>query len=162
MKEETFFDSRFGGNFFYQHIAVVLNTWLVLLMLSNIGCREQLTSAAEEQSVNTVSGILHLFLHRRDAIGLYVRFELEEHVKHEAVIRIADSGIIRISEHPIPFSLPYPPDMVKQDMSYRLTVTVLEDPEGTVELISVSAPVLTQGHPSAVNLAIQPSPEPVE
>lgn len=139
-----------------------LNTILALVVLSSSGCKESVTAAEQQQSVNTVSGILHLFLHRRNPIGLYVRFALEEHEKGKAVITIADSGFIRITEYPIPFSLAYPPDMVKQELPYVVTVTVTEDPEGTVELTSMSAPVLTQGHPSVVNLAIHPPPEPIE
>lgn len=71
-------------------------------------------------------------------------------------------GLVITAKRRFPFSLNYPPGMVKQELTYRLTVTVAEDPEGRVELTSMSAPVLTQGHPSVINLAIQPPPEPIE
>ncbi len=139
-----------------------LNTLLALVALAGTGCDEPNKAAEQQQSVHAVSGVLQVFLHRRDAIGLYVRFALETHEKNTTVTTIADSGIISISEHPIPFSLAYPRHLVKQERAYLLAITVLEDPEGAVELTSMSVPVLTQGHPSVVNLAVQPPPEPIE
>ena len=147
---------------FIDMMGCLLNSLLALLLLSSAGYKEPVIAAEQQQSVDTISGILHVFLHRRDVHGLYVRFKLIEHEADKSAITIADSGIIKISEHPIPFSLSYPPDMVKQESPYLLTVTVTDDPEGTVELTSMSAPVLTQGHPSVVNLAIQLPPEPIE
>lgn len=78
-------------------------------------------------------------------------------------MRLAKGNLrVRVSEQPIHFSLACPPQAIKQLNRYMLITTVAEDPEGKVEITTMSSPVLTQEYPSVLHLAIKQVPEPVE
>jgi len=140
----------------------LLSVALVMAVTPGMGHNDALATPAPPQSVGTVSGTFDLFLDRRTAIGMYVRFELEERAESGAVATISKSDFTRISGHPTLFSITYPRNRIEQKNSYWLVTTVAEDREGARQIATTSSPVLTQGHPSTVHVVIQETPEPVE
>ncbi|MEE9422990.1 MAG: hypothetical protein V3V50_07510 [Gammaproteobacteria bacterium] len=139
-----------------------LHTILIVFFLSILSCKAPDTNQEKLDSTTTVSGTLTLYLNSRDAIEAYVCFELNEHSEDGTVKLITRSDFIRAADYQIPFSLNFPPGTIKQQNNYMLVTTVAEDPEGKVEITTMSSPVLTHGHPSVLNMAIQPPPEPLE
>jgi len=133
---------------------------LPVFLLFIASCTESYTAE------NKITGQLTLLLHKQDAVDLYVRFDLTEDVDSSQQITqqatIASSGFKKITEHPIHFSLIYSPEKINQQKQYKLFVVVAEDPQGNNEISSMSSPVLTQGHPSTLIMAMQPLVEPVE
>ncbi len=122
-----------------------------------------ITACAEPYTAeNTITGQLKLFLHQQNPVGLYVRFDLVEVVSTPQETTIASSNFKKISEHPIKFALEYLPEKINQQKIYRLFATVSEDAQGVNEISSMSSPVLTQGHPSTLMMAMQPMVEPIE
>ncbi len=122
-----------------------------------------ITACAEPYTAdNTITGQLQLFLHRQSPVDLYVRFDLVEATDASRKSTIASSGFKKISEHPIKFSLEYLPEKINQKKQYRLFATVSEDAQGANKISSMSSPVLTQGHPSILMMAMQPMVEPIE
>lgn len=110
---------------------------------------------------NAISGQLKLLL-KHEPVGLYVQFDLvqgERAVKRNVVV---SSGIKKITEHPVNFSLPYEAGNINPNKRYRLFTTVVNDPEGNDKVASMSLPVLTQGYPSSLSMVIQPLPKPIE
>jgi len=130
--------------------------FVLVSVLFIAACNEQ------QKETNTISGKLNLLLHRQEPVGLYLRFELKENGDNAAQVNIASSGFNKISEHPVIFSLAFPPEMIDQQKHYRLSATLAEDPLGEKEIASMSAPVLTQGNPSTLTMAMQPVVEPIE
>jgi len=137
-------------------------TILFVFLFSVTGCKGPDTGSEQVRSDNTVSGTLTLYLQKRDVIGLYVSFELKEQARDGAESSIAETGFTRIFEHPIHFSLAYPPERIKQQNGYLIITTVAEDPQGKEEIATMSSPVLTQGQPSVLKMAIQPPIKPIE
>ena len=138
----------------------LFNHFLLPAMLLVTACTD--SSIAE----NTITGKLNLYLQKHEAIDLYVRFDLiEEDATQVGVsqpVSIASSGFKKISENPINFSLTYLPERINQQGQYKFIATVSEDSQGEKEVSSMSIPVLTQGHPSSLSLAMQPLVEPIE
>jgi uncharacterized lipoprotein YbaY len=135
---------------------LLFRLWFPFLLFVITACAEFYTAE------NTITGQLKLFLHQQSPVGLYVRFDLVEVVSTSRKNTIASSGFKEISEHPIKFSLEYLPEQINQQKKYRLFATVSEDAEGANEISFMSSPVLTQGHPSTLMMAIQPMVEPIE
>lgn len=140
----------------------LLNTALLIFLFMLAGCKAPDTNAQQVRTDHTVTGTLTLYLQKRDAVGLYVSFELKEHATDVTETNIAQSGFTQIAENPIQFSLAYPPESINQQNSYTIITTVAEDPNGKKEIATMSSPVLTQGYPSDLNMAIQPPPKPIE
>lgn len=116
---------------------------------------------------NAITGTLKLYLHKQEGVNLYVRFDLIKEVGASQPgasqsVNIASSGFKQISENPINFSLVYLPEKINQQKKYKFIATVAEDSQGEKEISSMSTLVLTQGHPSILNLAMQPLVEPIE
>ncbi len=152
-----------AGIFFWALVMqFALNTILIVFLSSILSCKAQDTDQEKLDSATTVSGTLRLYLNSRDAVESHVCFELNEHTEGGYVKRIARSDFNRVSDHQIPFTLNYPSGSIKQQNQYRLVTTVAEDPECKLEIAAMSSPVLTQGHPSTLSLAIQPTPKPLE
>lgn len=137
------------------------NYFLLLTILLVTACTE--SSIAE----NAITGKLKLFLHKQEAVDLYVRFDLVEVLASPQAdmsqpVNITSSGFKKISENPINFSLTYLPEKINQQKQYKFIATIVEDSQGEKEVSSMSIPVLTQGHPSNLNLAMQPLVDPIE
>ncbi len=127
-----------------------------VFLLCVAACSEPLTAK------NSISGELKLFLHKQEAVGLYVRFELAEVESSTPLTVIASSGFQKITEHPVHFSLSFPVEKINKQNHYRLFTTVSKDILGNKEVTSMSLPVLTYGNASIVNMAINPLTKPVE
>ncbi len=148
-----------------------------------------LITGCTESSIakNAITGKLKLYLHKREAADLYVRFDLIKDASNSQggtsqdgtfqagmsqtsmlqtsklqSVSIASSGFKKVSESPIDFSLAYLPEKINQQEKYTFIVTLSEDSQGEKEVSSMSVPVLTQGHPSNLNLALQPLVAPLE
>jgi hypothetical protein len=143
-------------------IRFALHTILIVFLFSVLSCKAPDTDQEKLDSATTVSGTLSLYLNSRDVVEAYVCFELYEHTEDGAIKQIVRSDFSHVAEHQIPFSLNYPPGTIKQQNKYRLVTTVAEDPQGKIEIAAMSSPVLTQGHPSVVTMAIQPPPKPLD
>ena len=127
-----------------------------IFLLFITGCAEPYTAEKE------ITGQLKLHLHKQDAVGLYVRFDLLDVSEASQQVTIASSMFKKITEHPINFSLVYLTEKINQQKQYRLFATVSKDSKGKNELAAMSVPVLTQGHPSTLNMVIQSMAEPIE
>lgn len=134
----------------------ILKFLLLISLLIIAGCK------AQQPESGAISGKLHLFLHRQEPIGLYVRFALKEDGNNAAQPYIASTGFKKITQQPIHFLLSYPADSIDQQRRYRFFATVAEDPLGEKEISSMSLPVLTYGHPATIDMAMQPLTEPIE
>jgi uncharacterized lipoprotein YbaY len=129
---------------------------LPVFLLFTAGCTESYTAE------NAITGQLKLRLHQQKAIGLYARFDLLDVSETSQKVVIASSGFKKITEDPIDFSLAYLPEKINQQKQYRFFATISENSQGENKLASMSVPVLTQGHPSTLNMVIQPMVEPIE
>ena len=126
-------------------------------------------TACTESSIaeNAITGKLNLYLQKHEAVDLYVRFDLIKEVGASQSgasqsVNIASSEFKKITENPINFSLEYFPEKINLQEQYKFIATVAEDSQGEKEVSSMSVPVLTQGHPSSLNLAMQPLVAPLE
>ena len=134
---------------------------LLVLLVSMTGCGERdKETAALLQSGNTVSGKLTLYLNEVDVSEVFVRFELREQDGSESTL--AQTDFMQPGENPVRFSLGYPAERVNPQNRYLLVTTVSIDAEGKEVIATMSSPVLTQGMPSILNMAIQPPLEPIE
>ncbi len=128
-----------------------------------------LITACTESSIaeNAITGKLKLYLNKHEAVELYVRFDLIEEAGSlqtgaSQSVNIASSGFKKVSESPINFSLAYLPEKINQQKQYEFIAILSEDSQGEKEVSSMSVPVLTRGHPSNLNLAMQPLVAPLE
>lgn len=139
-----------------------LQTVFLFVFLIITACAEPGATDQETHPAPGVSGTLALHLLARDATGLYVRFELKEQADDGTQVRIAQTGFTPVVEQPVQFSLSYPAGSIRPQNRYVLITTVAEDPAGNQVIARMVSPVLTQGHPSVLRMAIQPHPEPIE
>lgn len=134
---------------------------VLVFFVSSAGCKKLVAEVSPRHSsdAHTVSGTLKLFLHQRKITGLYVCFELKDVTQGR---RIAQSGCKRIIENPVHFSLGYSAEQVYSQNRYLLIATVAEDSQKKKAIAIMSAPVLTQGNPAVLEMAINALVAPIE
>ncbi len=132
-----------------------------VFLVSSTGCKKLVAEGAPRHAsaAHTVSGTLKLFLHQRKITGLYACFELKDVTQGR---RIAQLKCKRIIENSVHFSLGYSAEQVSPQNRYLLIATVAEDSQGKKAIAIMSAPVLTQGHPAVLEMAINTPVVPLE
>lgn len=148
---------------FYYQVSILIFAFMLL----SSGCKRSVDNIAVNnvksgQIVNTISGTLTLYLHLHKVNNVYLHYELRQETKMGHTIIITQSGFHPAVQSPLHFSLTYPAEQIVQQGKYLFFVTVAEDAQGKTVIASMSTPVLTQGNPSVLNLAISSPVAPVK
>jgi len=111
----------------------------------------------------SISGSLSVYLHQKDTSNVLACFELKQlETDRQAEKTLAKPACFPLDQPTIHFVLHFPARDIQPQKRYSLVTKVVQGGKDKQILAEMSVPVLTQGNPSEVNLAISVPPEPVE